>query len=172
MIMRALKSVFYVSHIEALILGVCGYMVISGVLRGTADYSGLQRWGVDIVFWTFVATITMQIMLSTAINIDELGEEDEEVVDENDEDTKKRTESTKKIRAENAVIQGFMLSISIAYCSLCFIVFVTFVVVFVLSIPSGQPDTISMVVLHGNASWYLHSTNLSDTLCTKVTSPV
>jgi hypothetical protein len=62
--MARTTTAFYVAYFESLIISVCGFVLLSGLLQGNSDYSSLQRWAVDAQFFFFCGTLLIQLLLS------------------------------------------------------------------------------------------------------------
>jgi hypothetical protein len=126
---------FYVAYFESLILSVCGFALLSGLLQGNRDYSGLQRWAVDAQFFFFCATLLLQLLLSG-------------IVKENNVDG-----------------VDLLASVATAYCSLCFMIFLVCLLMFVQSTVAS--DSVRGYVTNPNGMWYFYPADISVADCTK-----
>jgi hypothetical protein len=133
-------AIFYISHIESLLLTTVVYMILSPLLTPNQDYSSLQEWGLNVQFWGFVVTILLQLILRGNTS---------------EEDTSREYLSA---------------ALSNTYCSLCCMIFLFMSILFAQSlVGSPFPVRHFGVVPGNNGSWYFHPTNLTQNTCTNGT---
>ena len=141
------STAFYVAYFESLIISVCGFVLLSGVLQGNNDYSSLQRWAVDAQFFFFCGTLVLQLLLSGIVK---------------DKDVQ-GTEESKYTWTVSALLP----SVANTYCSLCFVIFLTCMLMFAQI--STASDSVQSWVTAPNGIWYFHPANISVSDCTNGT---
>jgi hypothetical protein len=141
------QGAFYVAYTESLIVAVCGYMLLNGIMRGNEDYSGLQRWGVEVQFGLFCVTFVLQILLST-IAKDEVPEEKEEKED-------MKIPFSKNLHAY----------IANSYCSACFLIFLVFLLMFSKSMAVEKEPMLNIAMTSRGGDWYFHPANVTRSEC-------
>ena len=141
------RTAFYVAYFESLVVSVCGFVLLSGVLRGTSDYSSLQQWAVDTQFFFLCGTLVLQLLLSGIVKAKEI----------------KGDEKENENQATSGV-SDLLAPVANAYCSLCFVIFLVCMVMFAQI--SAAPNTVRSWVTAPNGMWYFHPTNISNSDCT------
>jgi hypothetical protein len=129
-----------------LVLSVCGFVLLSGLLQGNTDYSALQRWAVDAQFVFLCITLVFQLLLSGNTKEQDVG-------------------GVKRVDA--AVATDLLSPVANAYCSLCFMIFLVCVLTFARSTLAS--DAIRSWVASPNGMWYFHPANISVSDCTNGT---
>ena len=128
---------FYVAYFESLILSVCGFFLLSGLLRESNNYSSLQWWAVDTQFIFFGFTLVLQLLLSGIVKEDVGG------------------------------MSSLLASAANAYCSLCFMIFLVFVLMFSQSTVAS--DSVRNFATSPHCVWNFHPANMQDSNCTNGT---
>jgi hypothetical protein len=145
--MSRTSTAFYVAYFESLIISVCGFVLLSGVLQGNSDYSSLQRWAVDSQFYLFCCTLVFQLLLSGNAKAKHLKGA------ESDEDT--------------GGVVDLLAAVATAYCSHCFMIFLVSVLMFAQTTVAS--NSIRSWVTAPTGMWYFHPENISISDCTKGT---
>jgi hypothetical protein len=139
--MTRTSTAFYVAYFESLIISVCGFVLLSGLLQSSGDYSSLQQWAVDGQFIFFSVTLVLQLLLSGIVK-----EKDVKGVDD----------------AEG--MADLLAPVANAYCSLCFLIFLFCMLMFAQSYVAS--DSVQSWVTAPNGIWYFHPANISSSNCT------